>query len=159
MTNPEDGKLIENPEYTIVEEKNFEENNKYCTNCGSSINSNAEICPKCGSKSKQDKNTKYCSNCGKTIDINAEICPKCGVRVKQAPSNNSKDPVVAAVLSFFICGLGQIYNGELGKGLILLICYVLCFTFFWLIIPGLIAVVIWIYGIYDAYTVAKELNY
>ncbi|MCX6648559.1 MAG: zinc ribbon domain-containing protein [Candidatus Bathyarchaeota archaeon] len=33
-----------------------------------------------------ESKTKFCSNCGATIDKNAEICPKCGVRVSPPPS-------------------------------------------------------------------------
>lgn len=29
-----------------------------------------------------------------------------------------KDPGIAAVLSFFVTGLGQIYNGQIGKGIL-----------------------------------------
>ena len=32
----------------------------------------------------------------------------------------AKNPGLAAVLSFFYCGLGQIYNGQIGKGILLL---------------------------------------
>ena len=34
-----------------------------------------------------------------------------------------KNPGVAAVLSFFYCGLGQIYNGQILKGIIMLVAY------------------------------------
>jgi len=34
-----------------------------------------------------------------------------------------KNSGVAAVLSFFIYGLGQIYNGQILKGLIMMGCY------------------------------------
>jgi len=32
---------------------------------------------------------------------------------------NVKNPGLAAILSFFICGLGQIYNGQIAKGIAL----------------------------------------
>ncbi|MDR0911058.1 MAG: zinc ribbon domain-containing protein [Methanobrevibacter sp.] len=35
-----------------------------------------------------DNTTKFCSNCGKSIDKNAEICPKCGVRVINSNNNH-----------------------------------------------------------------------
>ena len=34
-----------------------------------------------------------------------------------------KNPGLAAVLSFFFMGLGQIYNGEINKGLIFVVLY------------------------------------
>ena len=36
------------------------------------------------------------------------------------PDKLSVDPVVAVILSFFLCGLGQMVNGQLNKGLLLL---------------------------------------
>ena len=149
-------------EETVSEDfTNKESNNtKFCSNCGKSIDINAEICPECGVRvSNTQKTEKFCSNCGKSIDINAEICPKCGVRVANPPNSLDKNPALAAILSFFVCGLGQIYNGELGKGLGLLIGFWICIALSLLILPILIAVVLWIYGIYDAYNTAQEMNY
>lgn len=34
---------------------------------------------------------------------------------------HEKNPVLAAVLSFFFPGVGQIYNGDVGKGVVLLV--------------------------------------
>lgn len=67
---------------------------------------------------------------------------------------NKKEPVLAAVGSFIIPGSGQAYNGEgwLKSALILLGTTIGAFFF---IIPGLI---VWLYGIYDAYSVAKKIN-
>jgi TM2 domain-containing membrane protein YozV len=65
-----------------------------------------------------------------------------------------KNPVIAAILSFFIPGLGQVYNGEgFLKGLIYLIATLIGYLL--LVLPGL---VIWLYGIYNAYSTAKKVN-
>ncbi len=65
-----------------------------------------------------------------------------------------KNPILAAIGSFFIPGLGQVYNGEgFIKGLLYLIGTLIGFMI--LFIPGL---AIWIYGIYNAYKVAKNMN-
>ena len=103
------------------------------------------------------KETKFCSNCGEEIDIDAEICPKCGVRVK-APTVGEKNPGLAAVLSFLIVGLGQIYNGQIGKGIVLIICYVISILLVFIVIGIPLLVILWIYGIYDAYNTAKKIN-
>lgn len=67
---------------------------------------------------------------------------------------NQKNPVLAALGSFFIPGLGQVYNGEgFLKGLLFLIGTMIGYCL--LVIPGLI---IWIYGVYNAYSVAKKIN-
>lgn len=91
--------------------------------------------------------TKFCSKCGEKIDIEAEICPKCGVRqaLPQSLKKEKKEPWLAALASFFIPGLGQLYTRQsFGKA-------ALIFCTSWLILP-------WIYGIYDAYRKAEEMN-
>lgn len=106
---------------------------------------------------KMEKETKFCSNCGAEIDKNAEICPKCGVRIKAPPS--TKNPVLAAILSFLCAGLGQIYNREIGKGIIFISIELIS-----LIIMGiaplllLLFIPFWFYAIYDAYKVANKSN-
>lgn len=97
----------------------------------------------------------YCPNCGAELKFSeAEICPTCGVRIKAPPApKEEKSPGLAAVLSFLFAGSGQVYNGQLGKGILLLLGeFIGAFIFF---IPGLI---VWIYAIYDAYTTAKKMN-
>lgn len=103
------------------------------------------------------KETKFCSNCGVEIDKDAEICPKCGVRVK-APTAGEKSPGLSAVLSFLIVGLGQIYNGQIGKGIVLIICYVISILLCFVLIGFILVPILWIYGIYDAYNTAKKIN-
>ena len=89
----------------------------------------------------------------------AEICPKCGVRVKAAPvSIQRKEPGIAAVLSFIFVGLGQIYNGQIGKGISFIVIGVI-FLFTMLLLIGFILYpLFWIYNIYDAYNTAKNIN-
>lgn len=69
-----------------------------------------------------------------------------------------KSPGLAAVLSFFWPGLGQIYNGQISKGLLFV---VLAVVFGWLmmvVIGFLLYPVLWVYGIYDAYRTAERIN-
>ena len=108
---------------------------------------------------------KFCVNCGAEIDARAEICPKCGVRVAPPPPSAAptvpaarKNEGMAAVLSFLFVGLGQIYNGEIGKGIIFLIIgIILVFTMF-ILIGFILYPLFWIYNIYDAYNTAKKIN-
>ena len=55
-----------------------------------------------------------------------------------------KNPAIAVLLSVFVPGTGQIYNGQIGKG-------ILIFISAGLIIP-------YIFGIFDAYLVAQKMN-
>ena len=67
---------------------------------------------------------------------------------------NKKEPILAAIGSFIIPGAGQIYNGDsFIKGLLILLGTTIGALIF--VIPGLI---IWLYGIYDAYSVSKKIN-
>ena len=100
--------------------------------------------------------TKFCQKCGNRIDEEAEICPKCGVR--QAVKSGKKDPNIAALLSFLVVGAGQAYNGEWGKAVILFIGAAIAFAIGIMTIICLpVWLVVWIYGIYDAYMTAKKM--
>ncbi len=70
------------------------------------------------------------------------------------PTQVNKEPLLAAVGSFFFPGLGQVYNGEgIVKGLIYLIGSLIGYLIF--LLPG---VAIWLYGIYNAYKVADKMK-
>jgi TM2 domain-containing membrane protein YozV len=110
---------------------------------------------------------KYCSNCGIEMNASTKFCPECGAKQStvldyqesyQRSTPNKKNPGLAAVLSFLIVGLGQIYNGQIGKGLLLLVAAIISGVL-WLIYIGIIfSIIIWIYAIYDAYNTAKRIN-
>lgn len=92
-----------------------------------------------------------CNYCGRSIcsecfvEIKGEAyCKDCLVAKTGQVKKEERSPALAAVLSFIIAGLGQIYNGQIGKGLLI-------FFTCWLIIP-------WIIGIFDAYNTAKKIN-
>lgn len=90
---------------------------------------------------------------------------------ERGPQNS---PGLAAVLSFFYCGLGQIYNGDFGKALLFFLLYVSCyaasivsvmsprllpyssFPAYLVLVP--VAVMIWLYGILDAFQGAEKYN-
>ena len=106
------------------------------------------------------KKTKFCPSCGEKIDEKAEICPKCGVRVKELPAQPTvqKSAGLAVVLSFFIPGLGQIYNGQIGKGILFIIVgAILAFTMV-VLIGFILYPLFWIYNLYDAYSTAEKIN-
>ena len=106
-----------------------------------------------------EKKTKFCQHCSAKISAEAEICPKCGVRVKGASMpTEMKSTGIAAVLSALFPGLGQIYNGQIGKAVLFIIVgFILALTIFILI--GLILYpLFWIYNVYDAYNTAKKIN-
>ncbi|MEW6411103.1 MAG: hypothetical protein AB1483_01370 [Candidatus Zixiibacteriota bacterium] len=80
----------------------------------------------------------------------------------QPPPRFFKNPGLAAVFSFFYMGLGQIYNGQIAKGILFIVAY----TISWLFIASIILLpigiistpVLFIYGMYDAYKSAEKIN-
>jgi len=69
-----------------------------------------------------------------------------------------KNPGLAAILSFFYMGLGQIYNGQIGKGVAFIVMYTIS-AFLIIVLIGLITTpIMWIYGMYDAYRSAEKIN-
>jgi len=69
-----------------------------------------------------------------------------------------KNSGVAAVLSFFIYGLGQIYNGQILKGLIMMGCYFVSWLWVYVLIVFIIVPTLWIWGIYNACQTAERMN-
>jgi TM2 domain-containing membrane protein YozV len=63
----------------------------------------------------------------------------------------SKSPGVALLLSFFISGAGQMYNGQVGKGILMLLGTIAL----WFILLGW---TVWIWSMVDAYQTAKRMN-
>jgi TM2 domain-containing membrane protein YozV len=102
--------------------------------------------------------TKFCSHCGAKIHVEAEICPNCGVRAIQTRYSDRKNPGLAAVFSFLFVGLGQIYNGQIGKGIVFFIVGVILTLTMFIIIGFILYPIFWIYNVYDAYNTAKKIN-
>lgn len=86
---------------------------------------------------------QYCPMCRHQISPQAAACPSCGhplrsggeqtVRYEIAPQWNRG---IAAVLSFFIPGAGQIYKGQVIGGFAWLIAVTVGYVMLW--IPGAI---------------------
>lgn len=69
-----------------------------------------------------------------------------------------KNPGVAAVLSFLITGLGQVYNGQIAKGIVLAVLQLINIVLMSIFIGYLTFFVLWVYGIVDAYRRAERTN-
>lgn len=83
-------------------------------------------------------------------------------------TGNSKSPVLAAILSALLCGLGQVYNGRVLRGVILFVLVSIvfavgsvlgAFTFGLGLVPfAVVAGAIWIFGVVDAFTGSRRIN-
>lgn len=84
-----------------------------------------------------------CSEC--VVNFKGEIyCKECVAMKMGTVKKEEHSPALAVILSFIIAGLGQIYNGQVWKGLLIFITSLL-------VIP-------WIIGMFDAYFVAKKIS-
>jgi len=70
-----------------------------------------------------------------------------------------KNPSVATVLSFFIMGLGQIYNGQIGKGILFIILYTISIALMFVVVGFITTPILWIWGMVDANNSAKKINH
>ncbi|NQU24927.1 MAG: hypothetical protein HQ567_26890 [Candidatus Nealsonbacteria bacterium] len=83
-------------------------------------------------------------------------------RVRSQPA---KSPGIALVLSFFWPGLGQLYVGDLVKGLLMMFLLPTVALIVILLtgetgyyVACAVSICIWIYGMFDAYTSAERYN-
>jgi len=61
-------------------------------------------------------------------------------------------------LSFLISGLGQIYNGQIGKGILFIILYAISWALMFVVIGFITIPILWIWGMVDANNSAKKIN-
>ncbi len=57
-----------------------------------------------------------------------------------------------AIVNIFLPGVGQMMKGQVGSGLLILIAVIICALLSWLVVPGIIGTIIWIWAIISAYT-------
>jgi len=72
----------------------------------------------------------------------------------------AKNTILAAILSFILPGLGEIYVGKLMFGIILVIIGLIAAAAIFMISSygWILYIIVWIYAIYDSYTSAKAVE-
>ncbi|MFA6680080.1 MAG: zinc ribbon domain-containing protein [Candidatus Methanomethylophilaceae archaeon] len=112
----------------------------------------------------------YCPKCGKQLTDDVSFCSFCGANIladTPSPANNlntmyiapQKSTGIGIILAFLIPGSGHMYAGLITKGILIFIAFVImvalgCMFLF----PWIIAVVIWLWNIYDANSKINEYN-
>lgn len=143
-----------------------------CQNCGTEVDDNAKFCKNCGCEivveNADENETKFCANCGFEMPKATKFCPECGKPTDAAPVaarnaansvvKSDKSPGLAAILSFFIIGLGQIYLGLNKKGIILFLAAVISGCLMLILIGFVLWFIIWAYAIYDAYNSGEKMQ-
>ncbi|MFW5918030.1 MAG: hypothetical protein ACOCR0_00975, partial [Haloferacaceae archaeon] len=76
-------------------------------------------------ESEKAPDEKFCTSCGATIKKEAEVCPECGVRQSGGSTGGTpeKSPGISAVASLLFPGVGDIYNGEFGRGAVIFVAW------------------------------------
>ncbi|EAU0146538.1 NINE protein [Salmonella enterica] len=85
----------------------------------------------------------FCRGCGREIHESAKTCPQCGAT--QSVASGEKSRITAALLAFFLGGLGvhKFYLGKTGQRFLYLI-------FCWTFIPAIIAFIEFIIYLCDS---------
>lgn len=85
--------------------------------------------------------------------------PYAGAPYGMVPYVRRKDAGVATLLSFFLPGAGQIYNGQVGKGLaFLLVTIFVNFPLMFVGVGFLTGLITWIWAMIDAHSSAEKIN-
>ncbi|MBA2512227.1 MAG: hypothetical protein H0V28_12195 [Rubrobacteraceae bacterium] len=69
-----------------------------------------------------------------------------------------RNPLLAAILSIIVAGLGQIYNGQIGKGVIFIILQIINGALTLVLIGWILMPIVGLWATIDAYLVAKRNN-
>ena len=142
-----------------------------CQNCGEEVVEGAKFCKNCGSEivveQANEKDTKFCSNCGFEMPKASKFCPECGTTAERVPPvmntttivvPSNKSSGLAALLSFLIIGLGQVYLGLTKKGIILFVLAIISGILIFVLIGWILWVLVWVYAIYDAYNSGEKMR-
>ena len=137
-------------------------------------------CPNCGTQ--VESSARFCGNCGHQLQTQASdavttggAAPGAMLPSNVAPSNArpanlmqaqpqvlviraGKSAGLAAILSFLWCGLGQIYNGQIAKGVIFGVIYFLSALAIFIMIGLITTPILWIWGMVDTYRTSERLN-
>lgn len=142
-----------------------------CQNCGEEVVEGAKFCKNCGSEivveQANEKDTKFCSNCGFEMPKASKFCPECGTTAERVPPvmntttivvPSNKSSGLAALLSFLIIGLGQVYLGLTKKGIILFLLAIISGLLMMVLIGWITWLLVWGYAIYDAYNSCEKMK-
>ena len=130
----------------------------FCSGCGREMSAADQFCPGCGRKAGAAAPTSLAPTAGTAVAPAQQVMPHPMQLPPQVIMVSPKSPGVAAVLSFFWAGLGQIYNGEIGKGILFMVLYLVS-AFLMMVVIGFITTpILWIFGMVDAYKTAEKIN-
>lgn len=124
----------------------------FCSGCGRQMDAGQQFCAGCGAKNPAPHSTSIVASAGTGL-ATAQQFP-----AQQVIIVSEKSPGLAAVLSFFWAGLGQIYNGEISKGILLIVAFAISCGLMAVVVGFFTTPILWIYGMVDAYKTAEKFN-
>jgi TM2 domain-containing membrane protein YozV len=144
----------------------------HCPNCNERLETLRHDCPHCGASLPPGVLYALSSALGLTPppspgpsarQIPSHVSPRpslstlSGMQERQTtPTHHSTlRPWLAALLSV-ICGLGQLYNGQIMKGMVLLLCAIATVVTWHFLPVKVLAPCLWLYAMLDAYLVAQR---
>jgi len=108
---------------------------------------------------------RTCDRCEREYgdENTVKICPTCGnsLAVGEMRSENSresvptKSPALAGLLSFLMVGMGQIYIGQIEKGLTMIAVVLLLIV---TVVLGPLGLLILLFNVIDAFMLARTIN-
>ncbi|MEM9703682.1 MAG: hypothetical protein AAF907_14685 [Planctomycetota bacterium] len=99
----------------------FESLMRHCTPCGKRIGNATSHCLSCWDS--VHTGTAFCRRCGVGLPTGitlSETCPTCRLPLREGSRLDLRSPWFAAVLGFFLPGLGQIVLGRVKRGIAVL---------------------------------------
>lgn len=145
----------------------------YCPRCGTDNREHAQFCEKCGYNlpvaGPAPSQQAYAPSYSQQAYSQQASVPPAGGGVMREPGQvapnasgnryaQNKNPVVAVILSFFLTGLGQLYNGDFKKffliwGICIVIVIIAVATGG---VASILIVGVWVWSMFDAYKVASR---
>lgn len=80
------------------------------------------------------------------------------MRCKLEEVDTMRNPIIAAVLSLIVAGLGQIYNGQITKGVLFIVAQIINGALLYVAIGFVTMPLVGLWAVIDAYLVAKRNN-
>jgi TM2 domain-containing membrane protein YozV len=133
----------------------------FCPNCGRQIPDGSKFCPYCGASLEGESGVSQIQGVLSEEERKKKAYEEELIRAKarQAAKVGTKSPGLAAVLSFLFPGIGQIYNGQIGKGILFLILNSISWALVFVFGIGLIPlIIVEIIATIDAYNTANNIN-
>jgi TM2 domain-containing membrane protein YozV len=136
-----------------------------CPNCGTQVDDSVRFCGNCGHQMQGQATSSRAPSSAAAPSPASSILPSNVLPSNAAPGQPQimlikagKNSGLAAVLSFLWCGLGQIYNGQVLKGVIFGVIYFISALLIFAVIGLLTTPILWIWGMVDAYRTSERLN-